>query len=182
MITFSIHAIHTQADYHLAMERINELALHDPLIGTPDCDELEVWSLIVRHYEDEQIPREYPSIKDIAEFRAEQMGMSKTDMDVIFGGSGRRSEVLSGKRELSKSMALRLKSIGVPDASLIKLLLDRQEASKELESHPNISLYHESGSGKSRRGKARLLITKKTSGVVAKKGTRRSPRKTSGSK
>ncbi len=126
MNTINVHPIHTKAEYRSAMARINSLAAHDPVAGTPEFDELEVWSLLVRHYEDEHVPREQPSIRDVVEFRAEQMGLSPTDLDAIFGGSGRRSEVLSGKRALSKSMASRLRQVGVPDSLLLELLLHEE--------------------------------------------------------
>lgn len=108
------------------MARISALSEKDPSSGTSEYDELEVWSLLVRHYEDEHVLLENPSIKDVVEFRADQMGLAPTDLDAIFGGSGRRSEVLSGKRSLSKSMAARLQAIGVPASVLVHLLLDRE--------------------------------------------------------
>jgi HTH-type transcriptional regulator/antitoxin HigA len=134
--TISVHPIHTKAEYRSAMARINVLAEQDPPAGTREFDELEIWSLIVRHYEDEHFPQELPSIKDVVEFRADQMGLSTIDLDAIFGGSGRRSEVLSGKRALSKSMASRLRTIGVPDPVLLELLL--QEETEDTYAIPSV--------------------------------------------
>jgi len=134
MNTFNVHAIRTEAEYRAAMTRITELAARDPAFGTADYDELEVWSYIVRHFEDEHYPLEFPSLRDVIDFRADQMGLGSADLDALFGGSGRRSEILSGVRALSKGIAIRLKEIGVPDAVLLRLLLGSRMTTRVAES------------------------------------------------
>lgn len=134
MNTFNVHAIRTEAEYRAAMVRITDLAARDPAFGTADYDELEVWSYIVRHFENEHYHLEFPSLRDVIDFRADQMGLGSTDLDLLFGGSGRRSEVLSGVRALSKGIAIRLKEIGVPDAVLLHLLLGSPMTTRVAES------------------------------------------------
>jgi HTH-type transcriptional regulator / antitoxin HigA len=140
MNTFKVHAIRTEAEYRDAMARINELAARDPAFGTAEYDELEVWSYIVRHFEDEHYPLEFPALKDVIDFRADQMGLGPSDLDSLFGGSGRRSEVLSGVRALSKGIANRLKEIGVPDAVLLQLLLGGRMTNRVAESSDRVGM------------------------------------------
>ena len=140
MNTFKVHAIRTETEYRAAMSRINALAARDPAFGTADYDEIEVWSYIVRHFEDEHHPLEFPSLKDVIDFRADQMGLRPTDLDSLFGGSGRRSEVLSGSRALSKGIASRLKEIGVPDAVLLRLLLGGRLTTQVAESSDGLGM------------------------------------------
>jgi hypothetical protein len=52
------------------MVRIHKLAARDPAFGTADYDELEVWSYIVRHFEDERHPLEFPSSLKLTVVRA----------------------------------------------------------------------------------------------------------------
>lgn len=174
MTTINVHPINNETDHRSAMERINRLAKLDPKEGTTEFDELKVWALLVRAYEDEVIPLESPSIKDVVEFRADQMGLTPTDLDAIFGGSGRRSEVLSGKRSLSKSMAARLQAIGVPDSVLVQLLLDREPA-------PQGTLFsksHVKGLSKAMgRGSFRVKGESKAGSFVAAKGKRKTKRR-----
>ncbi len=122
MSNLTQHPIRTDADHERVMARIHGLAVNDPAPGTTAGDELEVLSLLVRAYEDEHYPVEAVTLEQAIEFRAEQRGLTPKQLDGLFGGSSKRSEVLAGKRELSKSMAARLKEIGVPDSILITLL------------------------------------------------------------
>jgi HTH-type transcriptional regulator / antitoxin HigA len=124
MTKLTMHPVRTDADYRAIMARINVLAAINPTPGTADGDELEVLSLLVRSYEDVHFPIGVPTLEQAIDFRAEQMGLTPKDLDQIFGGSGRRSEVLAGKRALSKAMASRLHAIGVPDSLLLRLLIN----------------------------------------------------------
>lgn len=129
MSRLTMHPIRTDADYTAVMNRIARLAEDDPLPGSHAADELEVLSLLIRSYEETAFPIPEPTLDEALTFRAEQMGMTAKDLDALFGGSGRRSEVLTGRRALSKAMANRLRAIGVPDRVVLRVLLGEQRRS-----------------------------------------------------
>ena len=128
MTNLTSHPIRTDEEYRRVMSRIHVLAANDPVPSTSEGDELEVLSLLIRSFEDQHYPIAKPSLREAIEFRAEQMNLSPTALDSIFGGRGRRSEVLSGKRELSKKLAARLKNIGVPDSLLLHMLIGTENS------------------------------------------------------
>jgi HTH-type transcriptional regulator/antitoxin HigA len=121
-----IRPIHSDADYRAAMARLDVLSENNPEPGSPDGDELEVLASLIEQYEDEHEPIALPTLSQALKARADALDLGPQDLDRLFGGSGHRSDVLAGKRALSKTMAGRLRTIGVPDAVLLQqLLVDR---------------------------------------------------------
>ncbi len=118
-----VRPIHTEADYRAAMARLDVLADSNPSPGTPAGDELEVLGALIEQYEDEHDPIALPTLGQALAARTDALTLSARDLDRLFGGSGHRSDVLAGKRTLSKAMAARLREIGVPDAVLLWQLI-----------------------------------------------------------
>ena len=101
-----------------ALKRIDEL--WGAKSGTPKGDELDVLMLLVEKYEEEQfaIPASDPI--EAIKFLMEQKGLSRKDLERYIGGSGRVSEVLNKKRNLTLPMIKRLhKGLKIPYESLI---------------------------------------------------------------
>ena len=101
-----------------ALKRIDELWGAKP--GTPKGDELDVLILIVGKYEDEHyaIPASDPI--EAIKFLMEQKGLARKDIEPYIGTSGRVSEVLSGKRNLTLSMIKKLhEGLNIPYDCLI---------------------------------------------------------------
>ena len=101
-----------------ALKRIDELWGAKP--GTPKGDELDVLMLLVEKYEDENyaIPASDPI--EAIKFLMEQKSLSRKDLEPYIGASGRVSEVLSRKRNLTLVMIKKLhKGLNIPYDSLI---------------------------------------------------------------
>ena len=101
-----------------ALKRIDELWGAKP--GTPKGDELDVLMLLVEKYEDENyaIPASDPI--EAIKFLMEQNSLSRKDLEPYIGASGRVSEVLSRKRNLTLVMIKKLhKGLNIPYDSLI---------------------------------------------------------------
>jgi HTH-type transcriptional regulator/antitoxin HigA len=101
-----------------ALKRIDELWGAKP--GTPKGDELDVLMLIVEKYEEEHyaIPASDPI--EAIKFLMEQKGLARKDIEPYIGTSGRVSEVLSGKRNLTLSMIKKLhEGLNIPYDCLI---------------------------------------------------------------
>jgi len=111
--------IKTEQAYEKALARVEEIM--DAAPGTPEMDELELLTLLVETYEDERYPMELADPIDAIKFRMEQQGLTRRDMQAYLGSQARVSEVLRGKRQLSKEMMRKLHSgLGIPAEVLLR--------------------------------------------------------------
>ena len=110
--------IRNDRDLNRALKRIDELWGAKP--GTPRGDELDVLMLLVEKYEDEhfEIPASDPV--EAIKFVMEQNDLSRKDLEPYIGTSGRVSEVLSKKQNLTLAMIKKLHAgLKIPYESLI---------------------------------------------------------------
>jgi len=114
----TIAPIKTARDYDQALSRIEQLMEAKP--GTKAGDELDVLTTLVEVYEAKHHPI-YPSDPiDAIKFRMDQLGMTRKDLEMVLGGRGRVSEILTKKRNLSLEMIRRLhRKLHIPLESLI---------------------------------------------------------------
>jgi len=114
----------TEQEYNEACERIYKLInSSDKPIETdsPEGEELELLSLLVEKYEQENHSMEAPDPIEAIKFRMEQMNLRQTDIAPLFGGKTRVSEVLHRKRPLTLRMIVLLnRYLGIPLESLIR--------------------------------------------------------------
>ncbi|MDH3339370.1 MAG: transcriptional regulator [Gammaproteobacteria bacterium] len=110
--------IKNERELNRALKRIDDLWGAKP--GTPKGDELDVLMLLVEKYEDENyaIPASDPI--EAIKFLMEQNSLSRKDLEPYIGASGRVSEVLSRKRNLTLVMIKKLhKGLNIPYDCLI---------------------------------------------------------------
>jgi len=98
--------VKTKKDYKQAMLQLENI--FDAKKGTPEGDELEILSLLIEKYEDENFPIGFPDPVEAIKFRMEQMGKTQTDLAQIVGQKSRASEILNRKRKLSLDMIRQL--------------------------------------------------------------------------
>ena len=104
----NIKPIKTKKDYELAMTRLE--TLFDAKKATSKGDELEVLSLLIDKYENDNFPIELPDPVEAIKFRMEQLGLTQTDLAAVVGQKSRASEILNRKRKLSLEMIRQLHS------------------------------------------------------------------------
>lgn len=103
------------------LERVYELMQKDIQPDSADSDELEVLSILIKEYENENYPVPKPNPLEAIKFRLEQMNMSESELSKILGARSRKSEILSGKRKLSLSMIRKLnEKLKIPAEILIQ--------------------------------------------------------------
>lgn len=113
-----IQPIRTDADHAAALRRIDSLM--DAAAGTPEADELDVLATLVEAYEDRNFPVADPDPLVAIQFRMEQLGLTRRDLEPLLGSRGRVSEVLNGRRALSLQMIRRLhRELDIPLESLV---------------------------------------------------------------
>lgn len=119
MSTGKIKPIRTEASYEVALARIDALMGAAP--GTPEGEELDVLTDLVEFYEAKHVQMGYPSPVAAIRFRMEQAGLTQRDLVPFIGSRAKVSEVLSGKRRLTISMARALhEHLGIPADLLLQ--------------------------------------------------------------
>jgi HTH-type transcriptional regulator / antitoxin HigA len=77
--------------------------------GTPEGDELDVLATLVDAYEAKHFPVDAPDPVTAIQFRMEQQGLKRRDLEPLIGSRARVSEVLTGKRNLTLEMIRRVR-------------------------------------------------------------------------
>ena len=107
-----IRAIRSEEDYENTLARISELM--DELSGTegqvddleaPSRIELDVLVDLVEFYEERHYPMAIPDPISAIKFRMDQANLTARDLVPFIGSRAKVSEVLSGKRPITMSMA-----------------------------------------------------------------------------
>ena len=111
--------IKTGEEYAGALARVE--ALMDAKPGSPKEEELELWSLLVERYEEENFPIDLPDPVEAIKFRMDQEGLRQKDLERFFPGKNRVSEILNRKRPLSIGMIRALhRGLGIPAEVLLR--------------------------------------------------------------
>lgn len=114
-----ITPIHNEKDYQNALERLEEI--FDSKKGTEQGDELEILSILIDKYENENFPIGMPDPIEAIKFRMEQMGMKQKDLAEVVGFKSRVSEILNKKRKLTLEMIRKLNvTLHIPTEVLVQ--------------------------------------------------------------
>ncbi len=98
--------IRSEADYEAALAEVERL--WGARSGTPDGDRLDILATLIDAYEAEHYPMDPPDPIEAINFRMEQQGLTRKDLEPIIGTRTRVAEVLNRKRGLSIEMIRRL--------------------------------------------------------------------------
>jgi HTH-type transcriptional regulator/antitoxin HigA len=115
-----IRPIRTEQDHDDALARMAQLMGSAP--GSPEGDELEVLATLLDAYEAKHFPVDAPDPITAIEFRMEQQGLTRKDLESFIGSRARVSEILTRKRSLTLPMVRRLKhGLGISADVLIEM-------------------------------------------------------------
>lgn len=115
------HVLRDEAEYDAAVQEIDQLLDADPSPGSDDYERLEFLSVLVRAYEDDNVPFEDASPQQVIDFMLEQQGKTRGDLADLMGGRSRVSDFYKGKRPLSLTQIKRLNSdLGIPADLLLQ--------------------------------------------------------------
>lgn len=115
----NIKPIRNEQDYERALQRLEEI--FDAKKGSEEGDELEILSILIDRYENENFPIGMPDPIEAIKFRMEQMGINQSELAEVMGFKSRVSEVLSKKRKLTLTMIRKLhESLHIPTEVLIQ--------------------------------------------------------------
>jgi HTH-type transcriptional regulator / antitoxin HigA len=117
--TMNLKPIRSEVDHRAALAEIE--ALWGAPSGTPEGDRLDVLATLIESYEAQHHPIDPPDPIEAIQFRMEQQGLTRKDLEEIIGTRTRIAEVLSRKRGLSIGMIRRLHDkLGIPAEILIR--------------------------------------------------------------
>ena len=111
--------IRNEKDYQKALDRLEDI--FDAKKGTEEGDELEILSILIDRYENENFPIGMPDPIEAIKFRMEQMGMKQKDLAEVVGFKSRVSEILNKKRKLTLDMIRKLNTtLHIPTEVLVQ--------------------------------------------------------------
>ena len=114
-----IAPIRNEKDYQSALKRLE--LIFDAKKGSEKGDELEILSILIDRYENENFPIGMPDPIEAIKFRMEQMGMKQKDLAEVVGFKSRVSEILSKKRKLTLDMIRKLNTtLNIPTEVLVQ--------------------------------------------------------------
>jgi HTH-type transcriptional regulator/antitoxin HigA len=119
--------IRTKADYKNALAEVERLwgAKSD----TPKGDRLDVLATLIDVYEAQHYPMDPPDPIEAIQFRMEQQGLTRKDIEPLIGSRARVAEVMNRKRSLSIDMIRRLhETLGISAEVLIRPTLGEDKA------------------------------------------------------
>jgi HTH-type transcriptional regulator/antitoxin HigA len=114
-----IAPIRNEKDYQNALKRLE--LIFDAKKGSEKGDELEILSILIDRYENENFPIGMPDPIEAIKFRMEQMGMKQKDLAEVVGFKSRVSEILNKKRKLTLDMIRKLNTtLHIPTEVLVQ--------------------------------------------------------------
>jgi len=122
-----VKPIRTEADYDSAMEEV--ASLWGAVSGTPEGDRLDVLATLIDAYEARHYPMDPPDPIEAIQFRMEQQGLSRKDLEPLIGTRARVAEVMNRRRSLSIDMIRRLhEQLGISAEILIRPTREEEAA------------------------------------------------------
>ena len=119
--------IRTKADYKNALAEVERL--WGAKSGTPKGDRLDVLATLIEVYEARHYPMDPPDPIEAIQFRMEQQGLTRKDLEPLLGTRARVAEVMNRRRSLSIDMIRRLhKELGISAEVLIRPTRDNEAA------------------------------------------------------
>jgi HTH-type transcriptional regulator/antitoxin HigA len=102
-----IHPIRTEADHDAAVSRIAELIGAKP--DTAEGEELDILATLVDAYEAKHHAIDAPDPIAAIQFRMEQQGLTRKNLEPLIGSRARVSEVMTRRRPLTLAMIRRVR-------------------------------------------------------------------------
>ncbi|HCS21591.1 MAG TPA: transcriptional regulator [Bacteroidetes bacterium] len=114
-----LRILKTKKEYLLALERFEEI--FNAKVGTPESDEADILSLIIKDYEERHYVIDAPNPIDAIKYRMEQQGLTNKDLAQILGFKSRVSDIFKMNRKLNLTMIRKLhETLHIPLETLVK--------------------------------------------------------------
>lgn len=112
------HILRNEEEYQGALDRVE--AIFDAVAGTPEGDEAELLTLLLKDYEDRHYPIPLPDPIEVLKITMADQGLKPKDLVGVVGSKGYVSQLLNKKKPLTvEVMRILHKQFGVPAESLL---------------------------------------------------------------
>lgn len=116
----TVRVLKSEQDLENALSRLGELMDQEFQPGSEEEAEFDLLKLVIDSYESKRFSSPTVTPLQAIEFRMEQQGLSRKDLEQFIGSQSKVSEVLAGKRPLSLQMIRQLhKGLGIPAKALL---------------------------------------------------------------
>lgn len=135
--------IKTEAEYEEALAHLETLMDASP--GSTEEEEVELFAVLIENYERENFPIGLPDPVEAIQFRMEQQGLTRKDLEKYIGSPSKVSEVLNYKRPLSLAMIRALhQGLGIPAEVLLQAEgAEMTEPVRDLNKYPFTEMFNE---------------------------------------
>jgi HTH-type transcriptional regulator / antitoxin HigA len=156
-----VRPIQNEEDYFKALARVEKI--FHAARGSDEGVELDALVTLVVAYEEKHFPIDTPDPISMIEFRMDQQGLTRKDLEPFIGSRARVSEIMNGKRSLTLAMIRRLSAgLGIRADVLI--------GDPEAKPRRRVATV----SGRSSAGASRAATRKRTAGAKPTAGKRAS--------
>lgn len=100
--------IRNDRDLERAIARLEELDERDEDLSPEERELVELYAGLIEAYEDQRYPLPHAAPQEFLRALLEDRGLSQADIAPLVGGRGHASEILTGKRSISKAQAKKL--------------------------------------------------------------------------
>ena len=115
-----VKIIKNKKQYKEYLQRVDDLMNKKVKKNTPQGDQLELLLLLIKHYENENFPIDYPDPIDIIKLTMLEKGVRNKDLVGKIGSKGYISSILSKRKPLTLETAkIFKKELGIPAELLL---------------------------------------------------------------
>lgn len=115
-----IQVIHNEEAHEAALRELEAIMDKNPTRGSEKFEQVELLALVIKDYESHRFSVASPDPIAAIQFRMEQQGLTKRDLQKSLGSRVRVSQVLNRQRPLSLAMVRSLHlHLGIPADILI---------------------------------------------------------------
>jgi HTH-type transcriptional regulator/antitoxin HigA len=100
--------IRSDRELERAITRLEDLDERDESLSPEERELAELYTSLIEAYEDQRYPVPHAAPHEFLRALLEDRGLSQADIAPLLGGRGHASEILSGKRSISKAQAKNL--------------------------------------------------------------------------
>ena len=100
--------IRSDRELERAITRLEDLDERDGSLSPEERELAELYTSLIEAYEDKRYPVPHAAPHEFLRALLEDRGLSQADIAPLLGGRGHASEILSGKRSISKAQAKNL--------------------------------------------------------------------------
>jgi len=103
-----VRPLNTDEDYKWALQEIEAYFDREPARGSAAAARFDVLATLIEAYESKVWPIEAPDAVDAIRHVMQERSLKQSDLAMLIGSKSRASEIMNGKRQLTREQAWKL--------------------------------------------------------------------------